>query len=161
MSSSEPREDNEQSRGFLGRLAAARSKAAGLAATRAAIFREELADKGVLAARAMAGFAVAVFFGSFALLLATALIAAVLSKLLGSPIAGVAATLALYLVVTAGGAVIGWKALEKVRPFDFPTSGAELAKDIEALSAAAAPPPEPDEDGDDGDLEARYRAGSE
>jgi uncharacterized membrane protein YqjE len=153
--------DRDPSPGFLERLSVARAKAAALAATRAAIFREELAEKGAFAARATAWFAVVVFFGSVAVLLATALIAAVLSKLLGSAIAGVAATLALYLVVTAVGAALGWKALEKVRPFEFPVTGAELAKDVEALSAAAAPPPAPQEDGDEEDLEARYRAGSE
>jgi uncharacterized membrane protein YqjE len=161
MSGSDPREDNELRRSFSERLAGARAAAAALTATRAAIFREELADKGAHAARAMAGFAIAVFLGSFSLLLATALIAAVLAKLLGSPIAGVAATLALYLAVAAAGAVLGWKALERVRPFEFPATGAELAKDVEALSKAAAPPPGKDEDGDDANLEARYRAGSE
>ncbi len=152
--------DRGPSPGFSERLSSARAKAAALAATRAAIFREELAEKGVFAAQATAWFGVVVFFGSIAVLLATALIAAVLSKLLGSAIAGVAATLALYAAVIAVGAVLGWKALEKVRPFEFPATGAELAKDFEALSAATAPPP-PEKEADEDDLEARYRAESE
>ena len=157
----EPRGDNETGRRFLERLSAARAKAAALAATRAAIFREELAGKGAFAARAMAGFALALFFGWFALLLAMALIAALLSQLFGSVIAGVAATLGLDLVLAAAGAVLGWKALAKVQPFDFPATGSELGKDIQALSAAVAPPPEPQADEDAEDLEARFRLGAE
>src|ERR1700687_4431305 len=164
MTRQEPGEDNDTGRRFSERLRAVRSTAASLAATRAAIFREELADKGTFAARAMAGFALAAFFGSIALLLATALVAALLSRLFGSAILGVTATLVLYLAVAASGAILGWKALNKVQPFDFPSTSSGLGKDIEVLSSAAAPPPDPDgedEPGEDADLEARYRAGWE
>lgn len=163
MTRSEPRPPagEETGQSFSQRFASARAKAGDLAATRAAMFREELSDKGGFAARALAGFAIAIFFCGMALLLLTALVAALLAKLFGSVILGIAATLALALAVAAGGAVLGRRALEKVRPFDFPATGAELLRDLEVLSAAAAPPPEPEEADDGEDLEARFRAGSE
>ena len=161
MSGELVREENDGGLSFFARLAAARAKAAALAATRAAIFREELEEKGAQAAWAMAGFAVALFFGAFALLLATALIAALLSKLLGGPVAGVAATLALYLAIAAAGAVVGARAAARVQPLAFPATGAELARDAEVLSAAAAPLPEPEREDGEEDVEARFRAGSE
>ena len=162
MSGGQDREGNGGGASFFERLPAVRGKAAALAATRAAIFREELEEKGAQAARAMAGFAVALFFGAFALLLATALIAALLSKLLGGPVAGVAATLALYLAIAAAGAFVGVRAAAKVQPLDFPVTGAGLARDAEVLSAAASPAPDPEGDDDDEeDVEARFRAGSE
>lgn len=162
MAGMEAREETESRSRFSQRVKAAREKAAALAATRAAIFREELADKGALAAKAVAGFAAAAFFGSLALILATALIAALFSKLFGSAILGVAATLVLYLAIAAAGAVLGWRALEKVQPFDFPATGSELAVDFDAVAAAVAPPPEDiSEDGeeDSDDLEERFRGG--
>ena len=148
---------------FSQRVAAAREKAAALAATRAAMFREELADKGASAAKGLAGLAIAAFFGSLALLLMTALLAALLSQLFGSAIAGVGATLALYLCVAAAGAILGWRALERVQPFDFPATGAGLAGDFDALATAAAAP---EDDAAEGDLETegieeRFREGSE
>lgn len=163
MSGMEAREETESPLRFSQRVAAAREKAAALAATRAAIFREELADKGAFAAKAVAGFAAAAFFGSLALILATALIAALFSRLFGSAILGVAATLGLYLAIAAVGAVLGWRALERVQPLDFPATSAELAVDFDALAAAVAAPPEDDfEEGEgDEDLEGRFREGSE
>lgn len=172
MTGIEAREETDSRGRFSQRVAAAREKAAALAATRAAMFREELADKGASAAKAMAGFAAAAFFGSLALLLATALLAALLSSLLHSAIAGVGATLVLYLAIAAFGAILGWRALERVQPLDFPATGAALAGDFDALAtAAAAAAPEDDEDGfEDGeddeedekdDLEERFREGSE
>lgn len=162
MSGMEAREETESRLRFSQRVAAAREKAAALAATRAAIFREELADKGAFAARAVAGLAVAAFFGALALILATALVAALFSKLFGGAIAGVAATLVLYLAIAAAGAIVGSKALGRVQPLDFPATSAELAKDFDALAAAAAAPPEPEDDTeDDDDLEERFRTGSE
>jgi hypothetical protein len=166
MAVREAREETDSRSRFSQRVAAAREKAAALAATRAAMFREELADKGASAAKAMAGFAAAIFFGSLTLLLATALLAALLSRLFGSAIAGVAATLVLYLAIAAAGAILGWRALGRVQPLDFPETGAALAGDFDALATAAAAAPE-DEDGDleDGededDLEERFREGSE
>jgi uncharacterized membrane protein YqjE len=167
MAEMEAREETDSRRSFSQRVNAAREKAAALAATRATMFREELADKGASAAKAVAGFAAAAFFGSLALLLLTALLAALLSSLFHSAIAGVGATLVLYLAVAACGAILGWRALERVRPLDFPATGAALAGDFDALATAAAAP-EDDEDGfengeenDEDDLEERFREGSE
>lgn len=163
MAGMEEREETDTRRRFSQRVAAAREKAAALAATRAAMFREELADKGAYAAKAVAGFAAAAFFGSLTLLLATALLAALLSRLLGSAIAGVAATLVLYLAIAAAGAILGWRALQRVQPLDFPATGAALAGDFDALATAAAAPEDDDdlEDDEEDDLEERFREGSE
>lgn len=151
-----------QAETFAGRIAGARAKAAKLAATRAAIFREELAEKGVYAVRAIAGIAVALFFVSLSLLVATALVAALFSKLFGSVILGVAATLILYLAITAAGAIVGVRALQKVEPTRFPATADAIRGDLSALSAAAARPPAPrTEESDAEDLETRFRAGSE
>ena len=158
----EERADNGRGESFAARLAGARAKAAKLAATRAAIFREELAEKGVYAARGIAGFVIAFFFLSLALLVATALIAALLAKLFGSAILGVTATLVLYLAIAAAGALIGVRALQKVEPTSFPATEDAIRGDLSALSAAASPPPAPQPgDGDAADLESRFRAGSE
>jgi len=147
---------------FAARLHAARARASALFATRAEILREEISEKSVLAAKGFAGLALAAFFLGIVLLLATALVAALFAKLFGSWILGVTATLVLALGVVAAAGWAGWKALAKVQPFDFPATGSELSKDIDALAAAFAPAPEPD-DGErtSGDLEARFRAGSE
>ena len=164
MAGMEEREEPGSRRRFSQRVAAAREKAAALAATRAAIFREELADKGAYATKAVAGFAAAAFFGSLTLLLATALLATLLSRLFGSAIAGVAATLVLYLAIAAAGAILGWSALGRVQPFDFPATGAELARDFDALATAAAAPQDSEgdfEDDEDDDLEERFRERSE
>jgi hypothetical protein len=161
MPEMEERAEAEAGRRFSQRVAAARAKAAALASTRAAIFREELSDKGASAARAIGGFVAAAFFGAFALLLATALLAALLSKLLGGAIAGVAATLVLYLIIAAAGAMLGARALDRIKPLDFPATSTELRRDFDALAAAAAPPPEEDDDGAEADLEERYRSGAE
>lgn len=158
----EERADNGRAESFAARLASARAKAAQLAATRAAIFREELAEKGTHAARGIAGFVIALFFLSLALLVATALIAALFAKLFGSAILGVTATLVLYLVIAAAGAMVSVRALQKLEPTSFPATEDAIRGDLTALSAAAAPAPsaEPD-DGDPADVESRFRAGSE
>jgi hypothetical protein len=160
----EAHEETDSRGRFSQRVAAARAKAAALAATRAAMFREELADKGASAAKAVAGFAAAAFFGSLALLLMTALLAALLSSLFNSAIAGVGATLGLYLAIAAAGAILGWKALGRVKPLDFPATGAALAGDFDALATAAAAPEDDEgsfEDDEDDDIEERFREGSE
>lgn len=165
MAATEARESTDTRSRFSRRVSAVREKAAALVATRAAIFREELADKGVHVAKAMAGFLVAAFFGSLALLLATALLAALLSQLFHSAIAGVGATLGLYLAIAAAGAVLGWKALGSVQPLDFPATGAALAGDFDALATAAAAPADGEGDEDeldrDDNLEERFREGYE
>jgi uncharacterized membrane protein YqjE len=147
---------------FAERLGRARAKAGKLAATRAAIFREELAEKGVHAARAIAGFVIAFFFLALALLVATALIAALFAKLFDSAILGVTATLFLYLLIAAVGAVVGVRAVQKVEPGSFPATAEAIRGDLSALSAAVSPPPAPgSEAGGPEDLESRFRAGSE
>ena len=168
MAGMEAREPADTRRPFSQRIAAAREKAAALASTRAAMFREELADKGASVAKAVAGFVAAAFFGGLALLLATALLAALLSSLFNSAIAGVGATLGLYLAIAAAGVILGWRALERVKPLDFPATRAALAGDFEALATAAAAPEDDEDDEDDDyedddedDLEERFREGSE
>ena len=100
------REDLPQP-GWKERIGAVRRAAAALFATRAEIFREELSEKGSLFAKAAIGLALAAAFGGLAILLLTALLAAVMSRLLGGPIAGIAATLVLYVIVAAVGAILG------------------------------------------------------
>jgi Flp pilus assembly protein TadB len=157
----EEQADNAREESFAARLASARAKAAKLAATRAAIFREELAEKGTHAAWGIAGFVIAFFFLSLALLVATALVAALFAKLFGSAILGVTATLVLYLVIAAAGALLGVRAMQKVEPSRFPATEDAIRGDLAALSAAASPPsaPQPDDGGED--FESRFRAGSE
>jgi uncharacterized membrane protein YqjE len=142
-----------------------------LIATRAAILREEMGAKGEALVRAIAGCALAAFFAGLSLLLLTAWIAAVLSRLLGGPILGILATFVLYLAVAAAAGFYGSKALARVKPFEFPVTSGEIRKDWDAVrsSAMREPPPpspgsaevpapvEPTVD----DLEARFRAGSE
>jgi hypothetical protein len=142
-----------------------------LIATRAAILREEMGAKGEALVRAVAGCALAAFVGGLSLLLLTAWIAAVLSRLLGGPILGILATFVLYLAVAAAAGFYGSKALARVKPFEFPVTAGEIRKDWDAVrfSAMSEPPPqspgpsdipapmEPTMD----DLEARFRAGSE
>jgi len=171
------------------RIAAVRRAAAALLATRAEIFREELSQKKSLFAKAAIGLALAAVFGVLAFLLLTALVAAVLSRLLGGPIAGISAALALYVLVAAAAAILGGKTLSRVRPFAFPASRDEIRKDLEAVREDAAardegpasadalaaerasvrPGAEGDEEVDErergasamSEIEERFRAGSE
>jgi uncharacterized membrane protein YqjE len=119
--------------GWKDRIGAVRRAAATLLATRAAIFREELAEKGSLIAKAAIGLALAAVVGVLALLLLTALVAVLLSRLLGGPIAGITAALFLYLVVAAAAAILGGKNLSRVRPFVFPATRDEIRKDLDAV----------------------------
>jgi uncharacterized membrane protein YqjE len=138
-----------------------------LIATRAALFREELSAKGGFLGRALALLALALGFGLLALFLLTALVAAVLTKLLGTAVAGILATLVLYLAAGGAALLVGRRLFASVRPFDFPLTTQELRRDFEALCpaeerkagpTASAPPPSarPAED-----LEQLFRAGSE
>jgi uncharacterized membrane protein YqjE len=174
--------------GWKERLGAVRRAAKALLATRAEIFREELAQKGSLFGMAAAGFTLALAFGSLALLLATALVAAVFARLLGGPIAGIGAALLLYLAVAAGAAFFGVRKLSRVRPLDFPATRGELSRDLDAIRGESAardedpaspeafaaerasvrPGGSADEREDDeearasaADLEERFRAGAE
>ena len=150
--------------GWKEKLRAALEAGRSLFATRAAIFREELAEKGALVGRGFAGLVLALVFGWLALLLLTAFIAVLLSRLLGSAVLGLAATLLLYGGIAAAAAVTGVKALSRVRPLEFPATRAELSNDWSALKASAVPPAAEAGSGPDTsaeDLEARFRAGSE
>ena len=140
-----------------------------LASTRAAIFSEELGVKAGVLARALAALFLAAAFGGLSLLLLTAWIAALFSKLLGGPVAGILAAFALYVAVAAVAGFLGGKALSRVKPLEFPVTGGELRKDMAALRASArpeppagileSPPGAPGPSSDD--LEDRFRVGSE
>ncbi len=142
-----------------------------LIATRLAILREEMGAKGEALVRAVAGCALAAFFGVLALLLLTAWIAALFSRLLGGPILGILATFVLYLAAAAGAALYGSRALARVKPFEFPVTAGEIRKDWEAVRSSVRrepPPPPPGQPEAPApvappvdDLEARFRAGSE
>lgn len=173
--------------GWKERLAAVKRAVKALAATRTEIFREELAGKGSLLGMGMAGLVLAFAFASLALLLTTALVAALFARLFGGPIAGIAAALVLYLLIAAGAGFLGVRSLGRVRPLDFPATRDELRKDLDAIREEAAlrdrgpaspdalaaerasiRPGERDEDEDeeearatDAGLEERFRAGSE
>lgn len=168
--------------GWMERLDAIRRATRAVLATRAEIFREELAEKGSLFGKGLAGISLALAFAGLSLLVLTALVAALLARLFGGPIAGIAATLVLYLLITASAALFGMKKLARVKPLDFPATRDELRKDFDALRKA---PPGSDEgaasseglaeekasirpggagSGDRAiaeDLEDRFRAGSE
>jgi uncharacterized membrane protein YqjE len=124
--------------GWKERFAAVKRSAAALLSTRKAIFREELAEKGLLFGQAAAGLVLGLAFATLALVLLTALVAAVLSRLLGGPIAGLAASMLLYLLIAAGAAAFGVKKLGRVRPFDFPVTRDELRKDLDAVREEGA-----------------------
>lgn len=142
-----------------------------LFSTRAAIFREELGASAAALGSAIGAFILAAALAWLALLLLTAGIAALLSRLLGGPIAGILATFVLFAAAAGLAAYLGVKALSRVN-FEFPVTREEIRKDWQALQASASPrPPEPS--GGEGqtlgapvqlssdDLEARFRAGSE
>lgn len=123
--------------GWRDRFWAIGAAAGRLIETRAAILREELAEKGGLLGRGLLAFLVALLFGGIAGLLLTALLAAVLSRLLGGPVLGILATLVLYLGVAA---VAGWLAVDKLsrlRPLEFPATRREIDRDLEAVRRAA------------------------
>ena len=143
----------------------------GLLSTRAALFREELGASAAALGRAIGAFVLTAALAWIALLLLTAGIAALLSRLFGGPIAGILSTFVLYTAAAGLAASLGVKALKRVN-FEFPVTREEIRKDWQALQASATPrPPEPP--GGDGetagesrqlssdDLEARFRAGSE
>jgi uncharacterized membrane protein YqjE len=128
--------------GWKDRLDSAMRAARALFATRAAIFREELAEKGSLFGKAAVGLTLASLFGVLALLLLTALVAALLAKLFGGPVAGITAALVLYLLIAGVAGFFGLKSLARVRPFDFPVTRDEVRRDLDAVREE---PPSPDE----------------
>jgi hypothetical protein len=162
--------------GWRERLWAVGAAAGRLLQTRKAIFQEELSEKGGLLGKAFAGLFIALLFATLAGLLLTALLAAVLSRLLGGPILGILATFVLYVGVAA---LVGWLAVKKlsgVRPFEFPATGREIDRDLDAVKRAAGvglpreeePEPPPGGGTDEGegaeeaaeDIEARLREGA-
>ena len=165
--------------GWKDRIASAIRAARALFATRAAIFREELAEKGALFGKAAVGLSIAAVFGVFALLLLTALVAALFARLFGGPIAGITAAFVLYLAIAGGAGYFGWRSLSRVRPFDFPVTRDEIRRDLDAVREEAPSPDEgpasPDTLAAEGasirpgeedqvqttGLEERFRAGSE
>ena len=164
--------------GWKDRIAAVKRAAQALLATRAEIFREELAEKGSHLGVAAVGLFLAAAFAVLGLLLATALVAAVLARLLGGPIAGLLAAFVLYMVMAAAAAFAGAKALARVRLFDFPATRDEIRRDLEAvreegsardrgpvsaeaLAAKKASVAPEDEESGGSDIEERFRSGSE
>jgi uncharacterized membrane protein YqjE len=124
--------------GWKERIAAMRRAAAALLTTRAEIFREELSEKRSLFTKAAIGLALAAVFGVLAFLLLTALVAAIFSRLLGGPIAGITAALLLYVLIAAAAAILGGRTLSRVRPFAFPATEDEIRKDLDAVKEHAA-----------------------
>jgi len=160
----------EQAWGWRDHLADVSAAASRLLATRLAIFREELSVKAVFAAKGFAFVVVAAAMAVATLLMAAALIAAVFAKLLGGWILGILATVVLYGAGAAGAAWAGARAFSRARPFDFPATTEELARDRATLSAALAQAEPETEVTDEAvpsraipadDLEDRFRAGSE
>ena len=170
--------------GWRERLDSIRRAARALVKTRVEIFREELAGKGSLAAQGIAGVVLALAFVSLALVLLTALVAMIFTRLFGGPIAGLAAALVLYLLIAAAVGFFGARKLSRVRPLDFPITSDDLRKDFGALreegpirdegptspqalaaERASIRPGESGEEKEDRsrevDLEERFRAGSE
>jgi uncharacterized membrane protein YqjE len=124
------------------RFASVKRAAKALVATRLEIFREELAAKGALFSKAAAGLVIALAFAALGLVLLTALVAAVFARLLGGPIAGIAAALVLYLAIAAAGALFGLKTMRRVRFGDFPATRDEMRKDLDAVKKKSEPPEE-------------------
>ena len=160
--------------GWRERIEGVAEAALALGRTRLLILRVEAAAKASLLVKGVLGIAVAAGLGAGALLLLAALLAAILTRLFGSVILGVLGALVLYGAGAAVGAVVGWKALSRVRPFQFPEARRELARDWEALRASwsldeGAQEGETGPAGSDSrtreaaleNLEERFRAGAE
>lgn len=179
--SAEPDEppDEEAQRNWKDRIALVAGAGAELLQTRIAIFREELSQKLMLLAKAAAALAIAVGLLAGVLLLFAAFLAALFTRLFGSAVWGIFATLALFAAGAAGAAFAGVKAFTRVRPTEFPASTQELRRDWSALRASWSvgsepfpdagpiPPSGPGAGGPRGSedslegLEDRYRAGAE
>jgi hypothetical protein len=139
-----------------------------LLSTRAEIFKEELGATGMALGRAAIAFFLAAAFALLALLLLTAGLAALLSQLFGSPVAGILVTFVLFAGVAALAAYLGVRSLSRGN-FKFPVTAEEIRKDWKVFPRSATPEPSgPERDGviapasgTSDDLEARFRAGSE
>lgn len=144
-----------------------------LLSTRVEIFKAELGSKGGALGRAAVAFFLAAAFALLALLLLTAGIAALLSYLFGSTVAGIAVTFVVFAGAAALAAYLGVKALARGNLLEFPLTSEEIKKDWKLVTRSAVPePPPPDGTGADrvlggggqatsDDLEARFRVGSE
>jgi hypothetical protein len=143
-----------------------------LLSTRVEIFREELGSKGVALGRAAVAFFLAAAFALLALLLLTAGLAALLSRLLGSPVAGILVTFVLFAGAAAAAAYLGVRVLSRGNLFEFPVTAEEIRRDWKVVVRSAMPePPGPggaekesgiaSGSGSSDDLEARFRVGSE
>jgi hypothetical protein len=143
-----------------------------LLSTRAEIFKEELGAKGVALGRAAIAFFLAAAFALLALLLLTAGLAALLSRLFGSPAAGILVTFVLFAGAASLAAYLGVRSLSRGNLFEFPVTAEEIRKDWKVVVRAATPePPGPGGSENDrgiasgsgaaDDLEERFRAGSE
>jgi MFS family permease len=163
--------------GWRERLEAIRKAGGALFATRTAILREELGQKRSHLGRGVVGLAVAAAFAIVALLVFTGFLAAVLAQLFESAALGLLVVFLLYALIAGISGAVGWKAMRRVRPGDFPVTREELRKDWDALQLAKEEEifprderfgPEAAEERDaqrtdllDEDLEARYRAEAE
>jgi uncharacterized protein (DUF58 family) len=143
-----------------------------LLSTRAEIFKAELGATGMALGRAAVAFFLAAVLAVLALLLLTAGLAALLSYLFGSPVAGILVTFVLFAGAAALAAYLGVRTLSRGKLFEFPVTAEEIRKDWKVFLRSAAPEPsgpvtgERDGilapgSGDSDDLEARFRVGSE
>ena len=160
----------EDERGWRDRFGEVTAAGQMLLATRLAILREELSGKAAFAARGIVAVAIAAALGIGALLLLAALLAALLAGLFKSVVLGILAAVILYAAGASVAAVLGWRALTRVRPLEFPAVAEELARDWDAITATLSPEPGPDsgseradEDSQEpiDDIEERFRAGAE
>ena len=136
-----------------------------------AIFREELGAKTAAIGRAAVAFFLAATFAWLALLLLTAGIAALLSRLLGGPILGILATFVIFAAAAGLAGYLGAKALSRGNLLEFPVTSEEIRKDWRTVTRSAVPAPPPSDGGEGAgvpaappasdDLEARFRVGSE
>lgn len=143
-----------------------------LLSTRAEIFKAELGATGMALGRAAVAFFLAAVLAVLALLLLTAGLAALLSYLFGSPVAGILVTFVLFAGAAALAAYLGVRTLSRRKLFEFPVTAEEIRKDWKVFLRSAAPEPSgPVGSERDGvlapgsgvsdDLEARFRVGSE
>ena len=168
MASQPNRSDPVQPAGWRERLAAGWEALSELISTRLQIFQEELSEKTGFFARGIAGLVLGLLFGWLALLLFTALVAALLALLFGHVWAGLLGAFVLYIAVAGIAVRLGVKAFSRVRPFDFPVTSEEIRKDFLAFSRSASEgdrvvppayaPPAMAVPADS--LEERFRAGS-
>jgi hypothetical protein len=151
------------------RLGAFARSAAAILSTRGELFVAELSAKGPPLWRGLALLAAATAFLFASILMLTALLAVLLAELTGSLTLGITIVLVLYFALTVGGAVFAFRSLSRVEPFHFPVTSSEIRRDLEAAFPAApesvsAPPfegPSPERLEPDGELEDRFRRGSE